>query len=249
MKIDYAKLNTAKKKFGSVLDKVNSSIKRVGQLGDASPEQVAEVLVEEVVPALEQTHEIVESIVEALPSVDNGMGLGDPDDKGNGNGDKGPLQGLGNEHEDDDDDPLREAGNGDDDDDDEHREAINLEDEKDKVLKLEEQMGKLLSENISMKKAKLVKRLVATYPPNMRQAIEQEEFKDEDVKTEEDLEKLEAKVISAEKVVKGYHDANLINKSRIPEPQWMSHMAKKNETGKLRSAKGRQEIPWQLRVL
>ena len=238
MKIDYAKLNTAKKKFGSTLDSVNDAIKKTAQLGDASPEQVAEVLTEEVVPALEQTHEIIESIVEALPAVENGeMGLGDPD-KGNGNGndDKGPFGKLGgNDDDDDDDDAIREAAEHDDDDD-------------DKIQKLEEQMAKIVSENITMKKASLVKRLVATYPPNMRKAVEQEEFKDEDVKTEDDLEKLEAKVMAAEKVVKGYHDANLINRSRIPEPNWISHLAKKDESGKLRSAKGSQAIPWQLRV-
>ena len=229
MKIDYAKLSTAKKKFGSVLDDVNASIKRVGQLGDASPEQVAEVLTEEVVPALAQTHEIVESIIEALPAVD-GMGLGEPEGE---EGDKGPLGAMGEgDHNDHEDEELREAADGEDD---------------EKVLKLEEQVGKLMSENINMKKASLYKRLAQTYPPNMRKAIEQEEFKDEEVKTEDDLDTLEAKVQAAERVVKGYHDANLINKSRVPEPQWLSHMAKK-DTGKLRSAKnGGQEIPWQLR--
>lgn len=227
-KLDYAKIKTAKTKLASITDKASKGLTKfkTGNITDASPEDVAEALTEVVVPAIEETMEVISDIVEALPTPE-GEGLGDlgngiGDENGNGNGETN-LETSVNEN--------IEGQGGD------------PEEQEERIAKLETSQKTLLTENIAMKKASLAKRHAATFPSNMRRAAE-DEFLEEN-EEEEDLELLEAKVSSQEKVVKSYHDANLINKSRTAQFGNMQ-TAKKNGT-KMHTAKGSQEIPWQLR--
>ena len=220
-KVKIAKLITASKGYGTVLDSANAGLASVRKLtaqGEASPEEVVEAFVEQVLPAMEQTKEMVEQIVEAIPA-DAGEGMDF-------------TSGEGGDDDDDDDDDSVLSGVADD-------------PEKEKRMKdLEEKTASLLKENIQMKKASLAKRHANTYPVNMRKAAEDDFLKENE--EEDDLDKLEASITYAEKVVQGYHDANLINKSRVPQSGYSQHTAKK--TGKLQTAKnGGQELPWQLR--
>jgi len=186
-------------------------------MGEASPEEVAEVLNEQIIPALEQIHEVAQEVTEALPV-----------EQGNGNG---GLEGLGNDHDDDDSfqggDPDEDKNfmGKDDDEMDPHFE------------KLEATVKQLASENATMKKAKMAQQWASNFPPHLRQAQEDEFMKDED----EEEEIMEAKLKGATAVLKAYTDSGLINK-RVGT-FGMQHTAK--ATGKLRSAK--QELPWMMR--
>lgn len=224
LKIDskkLAKLAKARKNFGKVLDSVNKSLTKLtaqeGEGGDASPEEVAEALTESIIPALEQTKDMVEQVTEALPVTE-----------------EGGIMGVEGEGDDDDDDEPPVLGGKD-------GEDEKTDEEKEKDAKIDS----IIAENLAMKKANLAQRWGKTFPPNMQKTA-QEEFLEEN-EEEEDLEKMEAKVTSAEKVVKGYHDANLINKSKVPTNGFLAQTAKNGS--KLRTAsQGRgQSIPWQLR--
>ncbi len=230
-KIDFAKIKLAKVRLGSVMKTTNDSLTKLtaqGPITSASPEDVAKALTEAAVPAMEEVLSVINDIVEALP-VEEGEGLGD------GLGDDGGIgDGNGN-----DDDPLHEGVN-------ENVEGQNGGGDDPRIKDLEEKTASLLKENINMKKASLAKRLGNTFPGNMRRAAEDEFLKENE--EEDDLDILEARVAMAEKVVKGYHDANMINRSKTTQYGNQYLQTAKVNGGKLRTAKGDQEIPWQMRT-
>ena len=228
-------IKTAKTKFGKSLESINTSItKLTAQEGGASPDEVSEVLTDQVMPALQQVTEVLAEVSEALPTSDgDGEGLAGLGGLGNdGNNDNG-----GRDDEDDDDrNPLIGSNRSAQDDDDD--------DKDDKILKLEEQMGSMLKENLTMKKANLTERWGSTFPPTMRKA--QEEAFEKDSEDEDDIDKLEAKVATAEATVKAYQTAGLIKKQT--PGYYMQHTAK--DSSRLRTAKngsGESPIPWSMR--
>ncbi len=194
-------------------------------MGEASPEEVAEVLNDQIIPALEQIHEVAQEVTDALPvehGNGNGMeGLGG-EDHGNGNGnDDGSFQGEGG------DDDLNKMGANNDDEDDTH------------FQKLEATVRQLATENATMKRAKMAQQWASNFPPHLRKAQE-DEFMEED---EEEEEVMEAKLQGATAVLKAYTDAGMINRRVGSFPQ--QHYAKAGKTS-LRSAK-KEELPWMMR--
>lgn len=237
------KVLTAKKDLSGVLDNVNKTLTKLTAQNDASPDEVAAALTEAVVPALEKTMSIVESVVNALPTegdaIDMGI-IGNGEDNDNNNGNDNEKIGNGeieivDDDDDDDDNPLTgktktRTGT---------QDGEPNTDEEDADKQMKEQMASIINENIIMKKATLAQRWASTFPGNMRKAAE-DEFLEEN-KEEEDLDKLEAKVSSAEKVVKSYLDANMINKARGG-----IHTAK-YEKPIQRTASGKNTLDWRLR--
>jgi len=230
-KVKLAKLMTARKDFSPILTAVSEGITEFTQRkaqGDASPEEVVDAFIEKVLPAMEQTTNMIESIVEAIPAGDSDGGLDLGDDNKND---------MFGDHDDDDDD----------DDDDDNPLVGNVKDMDKRLKEQEERTASLLKENIQMKKAKLAVRLASSYPPNQRKAAEEDFLKREE--EEDDLDKLEAKVVEAETLIKGYQTANMINRSRMPATSGYSQLTAKQTTkdGKLRTANA-PKIDWRLRT-
>ncbi len=243
-RIDYVKIRSAKVRLGSVMKQTSKALKQLTAQGIASatPEDVAAALTETAVPAIEATLAVINDVVEALPGGGEEEGLGEENPLG-GEEEKGPLEGMHEmgEHE---EKPLGASfenkntqpgfqGAMDD----------GHDEEDDRIKDLEAKVASMTHENNSMKKAKLAERLAMTYPPNMRRTA-MDDFLEEH-EEEEDLDVMEAKVAMAEKVIKGYHDANMINKSRSNQyTEAISHTAKTGS--KLRTAKDG-KIDWRLR--
>jgi len=211
-----AKLATARDDFGKSVKKFSKDVDTLKTAMDATPEQISEAL-EEVVETVTEAATQLQQIDEALP--------------GNGEPDEGIM---GDTYDENHDENERTGQNGEPDEKD------------DKILKLEEQMGKIMSENLSMKKAGLAKRWASIFPQHLRKAQEDEFMKEHD--EDEDLEKMEAKVTAGETSIKAYQTSGLINRSRTggygsygPVPQ----MGK--DSGKLQTGKAGEVIPWNMR--
>ena len=211
---------TAKTKMANATKLSTAGLEKIKTaMGEASPEEVAEVLNEQIIPALEQIHEVATEVTEALPVE------GD-------NGGDGGLAGLGNDHDDDNsfqgeggDDDLNKMGSDNDNEDDQH------------FQKLEATVKQLATENRAMKKAKMAQQWASNFPPHLRRAQEDEFMKDED----EEEEIMEAKLKGASAVLKAYTDSGLIN--RRVGTFGMQHTAKAT----LRSAKKQEVVPWNMR--
>jgi len=213
------KMGKATKLSTAGLEKIKTA------MGEASPEEVAEVLNDQIIPALEQIHEVAQEVTEALPvehgNGGNGLeGLGG-NDHGEDGGDDDSFQGEANE------DDLNKMGamhNGEDDEMDTHFE------------KLEATVKQLASENRLMKKAKMAQLWASNFPRHLRQAQEDEFMKEED----EEEEVMEAKLKGASAVLKAYTDAGMINSRTGSFPM---HTAKQG----LRTAKRTEPLPWAMR--
>ena len=212
-----AKLATARDDFGKSVKKFSKDVDTLKTAMDATPEQISEAL-EDVVETVTEAATQLQQIDEALP--------------GNGEPDEGIMGGVHDENNENENERTAQDGEPDEKD--------------DKILKLEEQMGKIMSENLSMKKAGLAKRWANIFPQHLRKAQEDEFMKDHD--EDEDLEKMEAKVTAGEVSIKAYQTSGLINRSRTggyggygPVPQ----MGK--DTGKLMTGKATEAVPWNMR--
>ena len=241
VKINTGKFTKVKSQFASNLDGLSSGITKLTAMeGGVTPEQVSQVLSEEVLPAIEGVKNVIAQIDEALPSADQGMG---------GGGEEGGLGGLGEAPEEEEETGVLSAMNTDglDEGEDEDdlmtaSDAPKNSDAADAALQkrlqhVEAKLASVLSENFKMKKASLAKKFASVFPPHMRTAME-EEFMEED----DNLEALEAKLNTASRVVDSYRTANLIKKSNIPVTTQSYRTAKNDQKGGRKGA-----IPWNMR--
>ncbi len=210
-KLDYVKIQTARDNLGKVMKSTSDTLTKLTaqNIATAQPEDVVKALTEVAVPAIQETMQVVNDIVDALPAEED-TSIGENESEITT--DENPITGD--------------------------------EDADSRMKELEEKTASLLKENINMKKASLAKRLANTYPPNMRKAAEDDFMKENE--EEDDLDVLEAKVASAEKVVKGYLDANMINKTRTSLAT--AHTAKLNGRSKMHTAKDGGSLSWALRT-
>jgi len=221
VKINTGKFTQVKSQFASNLDGLSSGITKLTAMdGSVTPEQVSQVLSQEVLPAIEGVKNIIAQIDEALPSAEGeeggmGGGLGEPSQE---EPETGVLSAM-------DDNDFGDLDEGEDEDD-------LLTGSADAALQrklqgLTASMATLMKENISMKKASLSKQYASQFPPHLRSAMEDQFLKENE---DEDLEAMEAKLATANSVVTAYKTAGLIKKSNIPVGSGTFYTAKNDKT-------------------
>jgi hypothetical protein len=179
----------ARSLFASSLDKLGTGVTKLTAMEGGqgvTPEQVSQILSEEVLPALEGVKNTIEQIDGALPQAD-ALGTSDPA-LGEGDPDMGADPGMGG---------------------DEEEELLGA-----KATELQTRIASLEKENLGMKMKNYAKQYASAFPPHMRQAMEDSFCKDheEDMGTD----KMEAKVASVQSILNAYKTAGLINKTRLP---------------------------------
>ena len=244
IKFDTLKFASVSKNFVSNINGLNTGMTKLTAMdGSVTPEQVSQVLTEEILPAIQGAVESITQINEALPTSE-GEGESSLDNLGN-DGE------IGNDHGEGMSNQEKEIGvlsaMGDPDKDDKVHTATDAEDAAlqkrlqhmdAKYASIEKQVASVVGENITMKKAKLAKLYASTFPPYIRTAIETEFLKENE---DEEIEAMEAKLASASKVLESYKTAGLLKKASMPNIVTL-------HTAKMTTKSGDKEvIPWQMR--
>ena len=241
VKFDNIKFAKVRKNFASNIEGLSKGITKLTAMdGAVTPEQVSQVLNEEVLPAIQGVEAVIAQIDEALPTPED-EGRGPLGDLGNGEGEIGNDHGEGMMNHDDDETGVLSANTNDDDDDEMHTARTDAEAAalQKRLQHVEAKLASMVQENVNLQRAKLAKLYASTFPPQIRTAMEHE-FLEEN--KDEEVEAMEAKLASASKVFESYKTAGLLKKASMPSIVTL-HTAKMTTKS---GAEGNQ-IPWYMR--
>lgn len=246
VKFDTLKFASVRKNFASNIEGLGKGITKLTAMdGSVTPEQVSQVLNEEVLPAIQGVEAVIAQIDEALPTPE-GEGRGPLGDLGKGDGEIGNDHGEGmmNHHEEEDEKGVLSANMNHDDDDDDDMHTARTDAEAAALQKrlqhVEAKLASMVQENVNLQRAKLAKLYASTFPPQIRTAMEHE-FLEEN--KDEEVEAMEAKLASASKVFESYKTAGLLKKASMPSIVTL-HTAKMTTKS---GTKDTEIIPWYMR--
>lgn len=238
VKFDTLKFASVRKNFASNIEGLSKGITKLTAMdGSVTPEQVSQVLTQEVLPAVQGIEAVITQIDEALPTPE---GEGDLDNLGN-DGTIGNDHGKGaiNHHDDDDTTGVLSAM-GNDHDDEIHTAKTDAEAAalQKRLQHVEAKLASMVQENVNLQRAQLAKLYASTFPPHIRTAMENE-FLEEN--KDEEVEAMEAKLASASKVFESYKTAGLLKKASMPGIVAL-------HTAKMTTKSGTKDtIPWYMR--
>lgn len=238
VKINTRKFASVRTKFASNIDGLGKGITKLTAMdGSVTPDQVSEVLTEEVLPAVEGIKNVIAQIDDALPTTEEEGGLGEGLGNGGGEGGNGESEeeetGVLSAMDDEDEEEVHTASDAED-------AALQkrLQHVEASLKDTTQKLASVLSENTSMKKAKLAKLYASNFPVHMRQAMEDEFLKENE---DEEIDAMEAKVASSSKVFESYKTAGLLKKASMPSESLRTAKNDKTNGG------AEEAVPWYMR--